>query len=183
MSLLNSVWRGEPRAWKLFWLWGVLYPCLLTIPMFIFGALTKFPLITDIFMVLYVPFWCVAMWRGAFNLNWTIFGYVCRLWVIFSVLYLPFMVIALVKGESMFDFNEDKLAALSVKAAVSVCENKLIRYWHDQGVQIPSDEQKQKEMLYRHGADYIAQCVKAYHPNLQLTPQNRDKLLKIRYQR
>lgn len=77
---VNKAWKGEERAWKVFWIYslvlGFLFEKLLEVIVKLDnGYLT----ILYAIVILVWIVWCSAsMWKCAFNTNWKYWGYLTR---------------------------------------------------------------------------------------------------------
>jgi ankyrin repeat protein len=124
-NFFARAWRGEVRAWKLFWL--LLVPAWLIVLL----ATTWVGLLLIALAVLYVPFpvflaigaglavallaGAVLLWQSAFNVSWRFFGYAGRICAVATVTALGLGVYDFVAGKSEIS----KLASLALGTSAS----------------------------------------------------------------
>lgn len=94
---VKSGWRGEMRLWKIFWLYGLLL-------MFVIGGLW-FAIMLSLnisyfwaypFFLVYGVWHVVSLWRCAFNVDWTFFGYLARISSAYSLYSLVSTLLAII---------------------------------------------------------------------------------------
>ena len=105
-EFMGRYWRGEARLWKAFWLFGMgggmaagylvglVRDVVLDSQMWI-GVGLIFWGLAMAGAVAYLVWAYVAIWRGAFNVGWRGWGYVCRAVVVFQAVLMVFGLFAL----------------------------------------------------------------------------------------
>ena len=102
-KLFLSYWYGEKKLWKAFWLIGMLGRIIVATIIILFstiftsiGLTWSIKILSIIFMISYVIWSFVSIWRCAFNVKNKNWGYVARLFITLDViagLYLNFIIL------------------------------------------------------------------------------------------
>ena len=100
---LLSYWNGKQKLWKAFWLIGILGRIIVATIIILFstiftsiGLTWSIKILSIIFMISYVIWSFVSIWRCAFNVKNKNWGYVARLFITLDViagLYLNFIIL------------------------------------------------------------------------------------------
>ena len=105
-AFMGRYWRGEERLWKAFWLFGFVG---FWVAGSVIGLVRGVVLDSQMWIGVGLIFWglavvgalayqvwvCVAIWRGAFNVGWKGWGYVCRGVVVLQAVAVVFGLINL----------------------------------------------------------------------------------------
>ena len=82
-GFLGRAWRGEEDLWRVYWLYGLLYPVLLLLCIQVLTSSTiagmNGSVLFNILMGLFCFWMCVSLWRCAWNCNWRFWGYWARI--------------------------------------------------------------------------------------------------------
>ena len=81
-------WRGKERAYKVFWFYAV----PINLVFYVLGAIAGYvaatnPAVSMLILVaapvylVFLAWFCVSLWRCAFNVGWSGWGYLSRGWV------------------------------------------------------------------------------------------------------
>ncbi len=89
-SWLIDSWRGRSPAYKVFWVYAVPINILLFISGVAAGYfasshpwITSFVFVVGPLYLIFLVWFCVSLWRCAFNVGWSGWGYLSRAWVTF----------------------------------------------------------------------------------------------------
>lgn len=90
--ILDS-WRGKVPAYKVFWFYAVPTSSAFLISGVIAGYLAaSYPSVSLLILVLgplflvFTLWFCVSLWRCAFNTSWVGWGYISRAWVLLTAI-------------------------------------------------------------------------------------------------
>lgn len=105
MDWIRRSWRGEERLWKVYWFYAGLAGLVVALLSFIFSSIsTSLDFVGSILQFVYFVWAAVALWRCAFNAEWSGWGYLTRGIVIGSVFF------TILGYGCSFLFEEDMLA-------------------------------------------------------------------------
>ena len=98
-----SYWRGEKKLWEAFWLIGILGKIIVAALIILFsiiftsiGLTWSISVLSIIFMLSYIAWSFVSIWRCAFNVTNKNWGYVARLFIsldLIAGLYQSFFIL------------------------------------------------------------------------------------------
>ncbi len=100
MSFVGKAWCGKEKLWKVFWLYGVIFYILLTIlsPLLL-GVYPKASMVLGGIGLVYALWIAKSLWSSAFNVRWSVLGYLTRTFVLLLFVVLPLAML----GISVFE--------------------------------------------------------------------------------
>ena len=103
-SNILKAWRGQAAAFEVFWVFAFPFNLAFFATGFIAGYFaTRHPWLSYIVFIagplycLFLVWFCVSLWRCAFNADWAAWGYLSRAWVILLVSEVVYKLLQLAK--------------------------------------------------------------------------------------
>ncbi len=117
IGFLKNAWRGQAKAWKVFWLLGFLLAIIMIIvTMFLIAPLAMVSpmlatVVSVVLLLAVMIFQTVSNWRCAFNCKAKFWGYIIRAIVILNVAQILFSIVITVMGFLLMP-NKDEMAQM-----------------------------------------------------------------------